>query len=127
MTGEGGLGGASSGMPGSILGMRVTRIEDPDLITGRGCYVDDLQVDGLASLAFVRPPIAHGRVVRIDTAEARDHPGVIAALTAADLGAPTPPTSTSDPRPPPLRSPSPTTGEGPARLDPGMANVTYRC
>src|SRR5437899_2410968 len=48
-------------MPGSILGTRVTRVEDPDLITGHGSYVGDVRVDGLAAIAFVRSPIAHGR------------------------------------------------------------------
>jgi carbon-monoxide dehydrogenase large subunit len=72
-------------MPGSILGTRVTRVEDPDLITGRGCYVGDLRVDGLASLAFVRSPIAHGRVLGIDASRALAHPGVLAVLTASDL------------------------------------------
>src|SRR5262245_16107440 len=75
-------------MPGSILGTRVTRVEDPDLITGRGRYVDDIRVDGLASLAFVRSPIAHGRVRGVDAAAALAHPGVIAVLTAADLRIP---------------------------------------
>jgi len=73
-------------MPGSILGTRVTRVEDPDLITGRGRYVGDITVDGLASLAFVRSPIAHGRLRGVDASAALAHPGVIAVLTAADLG-----------------------------------------
>ena len=75
-------------MPGSILGTRVTRVEDPDLITGRGRYVGDIQVARLASLAFVRSPIAHGRLRGIDTSAALAHPGVIAVLTAADLDVP---------------------------------------
>src|SRR5205085_244755 len=75
-------------MPGSILGTRVTRVEDPDLITGRGRYVGDVQVDGLASLAFVRSPVAHARLRGVDAAAALAHPGVIAVLTAADLRIP---------------------------------------
>ena len=75
-------------MPGSILGTRVTRVEDPDLITGHGRYVGDIHPDRLAYLAFVRSPIAHGRLRGIDAAAALAHPGVIAVLTAADLGIP---------------------------------------
>jgi len=75
-------------MPGSILGTRVTRVEDPDLITGRGRYVGDIRLDGLASLAFVRSPLGHGRLRGIDATAALAHPGVIAVLTAADLGLP---------------------------------------
>jgi aerobic carbon-monoxide dehydrogenase large subunit len=70
---------------GSILGTRVVRVEDPDLLRGRGRFVDDVSVDGLASLAFVRSPIAHGRIVGVDTSSARAQPGVLAVLTAADL------------------------------------------
>src|SRR3989442_8937491 len=73
-------------VPGSILGTRVTRVEDPDLLSGRGTFVDDLRVEGLTSLAFVRSPIAHGRVSGIDTSAARAQPGVLAVFTAADLG-----------------------------------------
>ena len=73
-------------MPGSILGTRVTRVEDPDLLMGRGSFVDDMRVEGLTSLAFVRSPIAHGRISGIDVSAARAHPGVLAVLTAADLG-----------------------------------------
>ena len=49
-------------MPGSILGNAVRRVEDPDLLTGRGTFVDNLKIDGMLSLAFVRSPIAHGRI-----------------------------------------------------------------
>ena len=35
-------------MVGSILGNRVRRIEDPELIDGRSTYVDDLRIPGTA-------------------------------------------------------------------------------
>ena len=72
-------------MPSSILGTRVVRVEDPDLIMGRGSFVDDVAVPGLTHLAFVRSPMAHARILGIDTAEAARQPGVLAVLTAADL------------------------------------------
>jgi len=72
-------------MPGSILGNSVRRVEDPDLLTGRGTYVGNLRVLGLARAVFVRSPIAHGRVVSVDTSAAKAAPGVIAVLTAEDL------------------------------------------
>jgi carbon-monoxide dehydrogenase large subunit len=73
-------------MPGSILGTRVKRLEDPALITGRGRYVGDVHPASLAHLAFVRSPIAHGRIAGLDVSAAAAHPGVLAVLTAADLG-----------------------------------------
>ena len=73
-------------MPGSLLGNSVRRVEDPELLTGRGTYVGNLRVEGMARAAFVRSPVAHGRILSIDTTEAKAAPGVISVLTAADLG-----------------------------------------
>ena len=73
-------------MPGSILGTRVTRVEDPDLLMGRGRFVGDIRIEGLASVAFVRSPIAHGHISRIDVSAAEQEAGVLAIFTAATLG-----------------------------------------
>jgi len=72
-------------MTGSILGNAVPRVEDPDLLTGRAAFVDDLHFDGMLTLAFVRSPIAHGRVTSIDVTEAAAAPGVVAVYTASSL------------------------------------------
>ena len=72
----------------SILGTRVVRTEDPRLLTAGGIYVDDLRVpelDGAARVTFVRSPIAHAAIAGIDVSAARQAPGVLAVLTAADL------------------------------------------
>lgn len=73
----------------SILGTEVRRVEDPDLLRGRGSFVADLDVDDpeVAHAVFVRSPVAHARITGIDTAGALEAPGVLAVLTAADLGA----------------------------------------
>ncbi|RZT87032.1 carbon-monoxide dehydrogenase large subunit [Pseudonocardia sediminis] len=75
-------------MPGSILGTSVRRVEDHDLITGATTYVGNLRVTGLAHVAFVRSPLAHGVITGIDTAGAKAAPGVLAVYTAADLELP---------------------------------------
>ncbi len=75
-------------MPGSILGTRVRRVEDPELLTGMGTYVANLVVDGLAAAMFVRSPYAHARIRAIDVSEAEKLPGVVAVLTAEQLGVP---------------------------------------
>jgi carbon-monoxide dehydrogenase large subunit len=72
-------------MPGSILGTSVRRLEDPDLLTGRGTFVGNLALDGLAWAAFVRSPYPHARIVSIDLEEARSAPGVAGLFVAADL------------------------------------------
>ena len=72
----------------SILGTRVVRTEDPRLLTVGGTYVDDLREPALAQAArvtFVRSPIAHALITGIDVSAAREAPGVVAVLTAADL------------------------------------------
>jgi len=72
----------------SILGTRVVRIEDPQFLTTGGTYTDDLVEDRLAGalhLTLVRSPAAHGRILSVDTSAARQAPGVVAVITAADL------------------------------------------
>ncbi len=68
-----------------FIGQRVPRKEDGRLLTGRGTFVDDIVLPGMLHVAFVRSPIARGRIALIDTSVARDMPGVHAILTAKDL------------------------------------------
>lgn len=72
----------------SILGTRVERVEDPRFLTTGATYTDDLvdeRLTGAAYLTFVRSSVAHGRIDSIDVTAARQAPGVLAVLTAADL------------------------------------------
>jgi carbon-monoxide dehydrogenase large subunit len=75
-------------VPGSILGNAVRRVEDPDLLVGRGTFVDNMDFEGLVHLVFVRSPIAHGFVRDIDVSGALAMPGVAGVFTAADLAIP---------------------------------------
>src|ERR1700739_2910783 len=72
-------------------GASVRRSEDPRILTGRGRYVDDIKLPGMLHAAFVRSPLAHGRVLAVDVSAARALPGVVAVLTGADLDAMTVP------------------------------------
>ena len=72
----------------SVLGNRVLRTEDPRMLTEGARYVADLRFDGLAHACFVRSPVAHGRLVGVDTADARIQPGVLGVFTADDLDLP---------------------------------------
>ncbi len=72
----------------SILGTRVMRTEDPRFLTTGGVYTEDLtdeRLDGACHVFFVRSPVAHARIGRIDVSAALDAPGVVAAFTGADL------------------------------------------
>jgi carbon-monoxide dehydrogenase large subunit len=67
------------------IGCSRKRKEDARFIQGKGNYTDDLKLPGTVFGAFVRSPIAHGRVVSINKEPALAHPGVLAVLTAEDL------------------------------------------
>src|SRR5262249_57036818 len=56
------------------------------LLTGRGLFVDDVDLPGMAHCTFVRSPHAHARILRIDVSAALGRAGVLAIYTAADLG-----------------------------------------
>jgi carbon-monoxide dehydrogenase large subunit len=74
----------------SILGTRVIRTEDPRLLTTGGVYTEDLQDERLAGschLHFVRSPVAHARIIRLDLRPALAAPGVVAAFAGPDLAA----------------------------------------
>src|SRR3954453_9863898 len=64
---------------------RMLRKEDQRFIRGRGRYVDDLQLTGMLHLAILRSPVAHARILSIDTSAAEAHPKVKAVVTGAAL------------------------------------------
>ena len=68
-----------------FVGQALKRKEDPRLITGRATYTDDMSIPGMLYAAIVRSPEAHARITSIDTAAAREHPGVDAVFTGEDL------------------------------------------
>jgi carbon-monoxide dehydrogenase large subunit len=68
------------------LGKRMTRTEDPRLLTGQGLYVDDVEIHGMLYAAFLRSDYAHALIRSIDVSAARNRPGVVAVYTAEDLG-----------------------------------------
>jgi carbon-monoxide dehydrogenase large subunit len=69
----------------TMIGAKIHRREDPRLITGRGRYVDDIQLNGLMHVAFVRSPHGHARIKSIDVTDAAKSPGVVAVYTARDF------------------------------------------
>ena len=71
--------------PNAYIGKPVDRPDAKRLLQGRGKYVDDIQLPRMAHAAFVRSPVAHGRIEAIDLDEARAVPGVIAIYTGTDL------------------------------------------
>ncbi len=64
---------------------RLQRKEDPRFIRGKGRYLDDITLPGMLHGALLRSPVAHARIVSIDTTAAAAHPGVHAVITGKDL------------------------------------------
>ena len=74
--------------PGGLIGRSVRRVEDPVLITGKGCYVDDMQLPGMLHMAFLRSPYPHAKILSIHTSTAQALPAVVNAEKALEPGAP---------------------------------------
>lgn len=68
-----------------LIGERVLRTEDPDLVTGRGTFIDNLDLPGAAHVVYVRSPMAHARIARLDATTARSMPGVLGVFSHQDL------------------------------------------
>ena len=73
-------------MTKKYIGQRITRNEDPRLLTGQALFVDDVEMHGMLHAAFLRSDYAHARIEGVDVAAAREMPGVVAVYTAEDLG-----------------------------------------
>src|SRR6202007_3369003 len=69
------------------IGKARTRKEDARLVTGQTNWTDNIQLPGMVHVAYVRSPVAHGRITRVDLTAAREAPGVIAAFSGADFAA----------------------------------------
>lgn len=69
-----------------FFGERIKRNEDPRLLRGEALFTDDVNLPGMAHVAFLRSPYAHARILEIDTAAAEAMAGVIAVYTAVSLG-----------------------------------------
>src|SRR5262249_42881366 len=87
---------------GGYIGAPLPRREDARLLTGRGTFVDDLEMPGVVHAAMVRSPHAHARIVRVDAEAARALPGGLPVVTAADIA--------DIQKPWPARIPSPVPG-----------------
>src|SRR5712691_1028953 len=67
------------------IGQPVPRLEDPPLVTGHGRFAGDISFPHQLHMRLARAQVAHGRIVAIDTAQARALPGVVAVWTSADI------------------------------------------
>src|SRR5882672_6325095 len=67
------------------IGQPALRKEDAKLLRGEGRYTDDVDLPGQAYAYILRSSVAHGRIKSIDTAAAKEMPGVLGIYTGADV------------------------------------------
>ena len=75
---------ASAGLPGCKPN-KVKRIEDAALLRGRARFADDIALPDMVHAHFLRSPLAHARIVRIDCSAARALDGVVAVFQYRDF------------------------------------------
>ncbi|RMF23997.1 MAG: xanthine dehydrogenase family protein molybdopterin-binding subunit [Deltaproteobacteria bacterium] len=67
------------------IGKHVERLEDPQLVTGRTKFIDNVTLPDMVHCAMLRSPHAHARIRSIDTSRAEALPGVVAVVTGRDV------------------------------------------
>ncbi|MEV0591972.1 xanthine dehydrogenase family protein molybdopterin-binding subunit [Nonomuraea cavernae] len=70
---------------GGEIGRSRRRKEDARLLTGHTRWTDNLTQPGLLHVMFLRSPMAHARITRVDVSGARGLPGVFAAFSGQDF------------------------------------------
>jgi len=68
-----------------FIGKPMPVIEDRRFVRGGGRYINDLHLPAMLHMAVVPAPVAHARLLAVDTSETLAAPGVVAVLTGADL------------------------------------------
>ncbi len=63
------------------IGHSRRRVEDARFVEGRGNYIDDIELPGMLHMAIHRSPLAHAKILSIDTSAAEAVEGVIAVVT----------------------------------------------
>jgi carbon-monoxide dehydrogenase large subunit len=71
---------------GRYVGQSIARNEDRRLLTGHAMFVDDVRLEGMLHVAFVRSDHAHAEIRSVDVSAALERPGVVAVYLAEDLG-----------------------------------------
>ena len=77
--------GDSAVRPPDPIGRSIERRDGLPKVTGRATFTVDVSLPRMAHAALLRSPYPHARIRRIDGAAARQHPGVVAVVSAADL------------------------------------------
>ncbi|WP_372683117.1 molybdopterin cofactor-binding domain-containing protein [Desulfosarcina sp.] len=69
-----------------VINSRARRLDTPAKATGRAVFVDDISKPGMLYGALLQSPLAHARILSIDTSVAERLPGVKCVVTAKEAG-----------------------------------------
>jgi carbon-monoxide dehydrogenase large subunit len=72
-------------MAAKLKGQSLRRLEDARFLTGRGQFIEDIDMPGQTWMHVVRSPHAHAAILRVDAEAARATAGVLGVFTATDL------------------------------------------
>src|SRR5713101_7178656 len=67
------------------VGQPIRRVEEDRLVRGKGIFVDDQKLTGMLHIRFVRSSYGHAKIMRVDVTKAAALPGVVCALTGAEV------------------------------------------
>jgi len=65
----------------SVIGQRLPLKESAEKVTGSAIYTRDIKLPGMLYARILRSPIAHAKVLRVDTSKAEALPGVKAVIS----------------------------------------------
>ena len=72
-------------MAARLTGQSVDRVDGPRLLRGEGRFVGNIRHPDLLHIVFMRSPMGHADITRLDIDAAERTPGVVAVLTAEHL------------------------------------------
>ncbi|MDP6778583.1 MAG: xanthine dehydrogenase family protein molybdopterin-binding subunit, partial [Candidatus Latescibacteria bacterium] len=66
------------------VGTRTTKVDGPELVTGRGVFAEDVRLPGMLHGRVLHSPHAHARIRRIDVSRALKLEGVVDVITSTE-------------------------------------------
>jgi len=67
------------------MGGGLPRKEDPNLVTGKANWTDNIKLPGMLHMTMLRSPFARAKVTHLDVSSALEQTGVVAVFTGEDL------------------------------------------
>ena len=71
--------------PERYMGGGLPRKEDPNLVTGKANWTDNIKLPGMLHMTMLRSPFARAKVTHLDVSSALEQTGVVAVFTGEDL------------------------------------------